>query len=57
MVDELASSSTELEKVFLIVENVGMWMFIKVLCTLAENWKAHNFLEMGDCLNNNGMTI
>lgn len=43
MVDELASSSPELEKVFLIVENLGMRMFIRVLCTLAENWKACNF--------------
>lgn len=43
MVDELASSSPELEKVFLIVENLGIRMFIRGLCTLAENWKARNF--------------
>lgn len=55
MVDELTSSSTELEKEFLIVEYLGM-MVMRVLFTLAEDWKAHNFLEMGDCLNNNSMT-
>ena len=57
MIDELTSTSTELEKEVLIVQNLGMRMFIWVLFTLAEDWKAQNFLEMGNCLNNNGMGI
>ena len=39
-----------------MVENLVTRMF-KVLFILAENWKAHNFLEMGDWLNNHDMSI
>ena len=33
------------KKRLLMVENLVTRMFIKVLFILAENWKAHNFLE------------
>ena len=40
-----------------MVENLVTRMFVKVLFILAENWKARNFLEMGDWLNKHDMSI
>lgn len=40
-----------------MIENLVTRMFVKVLFILAENWKARNFLEMGDWLNNHDMSI
>ena len=39
-----------------MIENLVTRMFIKVLFILSENWKVHNFLEMGDWLNNHDMS-
>lgn len=55
--EEGLTSSIVLEKGFRLLENLAMSMFIRVLFTLAENWKGHNFLEMGDWLNNHNMSM